>query len=131
MEVLSTGSEQEASTMVSTLRLVNSVIGLAIPAYRTIKMLRKPLKADLIHWVQYWVVIACLFFAEALLEYFYLDNFIPLYELQKTFVLGYMQMPVFCGAQVVFVRILMPFIRRYEKRFDEWIWNWNSPQDDT
>lgn len=34
--------------MVSTLRLVNSVIGLAIPAYRTIKMLRKPLKADLV-----------------------------------------------------------------------------------
>ncbi|KAK3097373.1 hypothetical protein FSP39_009091 [Pinctada imbricata] len=93
-------------------------IGFLYPAYASFKAVESTQKDDDTTWLIYWVVYA--FFS--LLEFF-TDIFlfwIPFYWLLKCIFLIWCMVPTsYNGSQMIYFKIIRPFILRYEKKIDE------------
>jgi receptor expression-enhancing protein 5/6 len=92
---------------------ITSVIGIAYPAFWSIKAIESSESGDDKQWLTYWVVFASFSFVD-LFSGFVL-RFIPFYFFFKLAFLLWCMMPTFKGATVIYDNIIIKLFKKYEK----------------
>lgn len=97
-------------------KLLSNLLGWAYPAYRSFKALETPEKDDDKQWLTYWTVygfVAILeSFTDVLLYWF------PFYFFIKTVFFLWLMIPSFNGAQIIYGRLLRPFLVQHKNQID-------------
>jgi len=89
--------------------IITSLVALIYPAYMSMKAINKKNHKKTQYWLTYWIIIGLLDFIQPFfssLPYWFLINL--------SFII-YLFHPTTLGAMTVYVRVLRPFLRKYEK----------------
>eukprot|EP00227_Mantoniella_beaufortii_P010234 CAMPEP_0197591236 /NCGR_PEP_ID=MMETSP1326-20131121/12961_1 /TAXON_ID=1155430 /ORGANISM="Genus nov. species nov., Strain RCC2288" /LENGTH=169 /DNA_ID=CAMNT_0043156627 /DNA_START=235 /DNA_END=744 /DNA_ORIENTATION=+ len=97
-------------------RPVGMVVGFVYPAYASYKALESSTPEASAQWLTYWVVFSIFtvfeFFADAAISW------VPLYYLLKLTFVVWLMAPRTKGATILYVRFIMPLIKKHEESID-------------
>eukprot|EP00058_Branchiostoma_floridae_P011584 XP_002597072.1 hypothetical protein BRAFLDRAFT_57028 [Branchiostoma floridae] len=97
-----------------------NLIGFVYPAYASVKAIESERKEDDTQWLTYWVVYSVFGLAE-----FWFDIllfWIPFYYLLKCLFLLYCMAPgSYNGSEMIYQRIIRPFVLRHQDKVDRFI----------
>jgi len=94
---------------------VSNLVGWGFPAYLSFKALETPQANDDIQWLTYWVVFGFFNLTESFALRLVL-YYVPWYFTLKTIFIIWLQLPVFRGAQTIYVTILKPVLANVNSR---------------
>ncbi|EIE22922.1 hypothetical protein COCSUDRAFT_24120 [Coccomyxa subellipsoidea C-169] len=90
-------------------------LGFLYPTYASYKALMTPGTSDDTHWLTYWVVFSAMETAEAVIEQL---MWIPFYYEIKCLLILWLVLPQTKGAQLVFEKFIVPFLKQYASHID-------------
>lgn len=92
------------------------MVGFVYPAYATYKALESKTPESSAQWLTYW----CVFSIFTVVEFFadLLISTIPLYYLAKLLFVIWLMAPQTKGATTLYVKFIMPLIKRHEESID-------------
>ncbi|CDS08012.1 hypothetical protein LRAMOSA01961 [Lichtheimia ramosa] len=98
-------------------QLLTNTVSWVYPAYASFKAIESPQTSDDKQWLTYWTVIGFV----QLLEFFgdILFSFIPFYFVLKTAFILWLTLPQFRGAEVLYTRVLRPYLLNAQSDIDK------------
>jgi receptor expression-enhancing protein 5/6 len=96
---------------------LTNLLGIVYPAYMSFKAIESQDTDDDKQWLTYWVVYGNFTVVDSVAEV--LLSWVPFYHPAKLIILVYLAWPETRGAEMVYQRIVRPFMVKHETKVDE------------